>query len=402
MLTTATVTLHNLTLVTRNTRDFEECGITVLNPLFRKARGASGKHAGSLERMTTRSGAFVMVSFVFFGSIGLGAARGETTARPKPTAQEIVSGVIAAAEQYWLDDGARGTVVGKLEEAASRKTYDAIADPEALCARITSDVREWSHDPHFALFYSRAPVRQHDRDEATPAEQAEEQKRAAAENHGFARVERLDGNVGYLDLRFFADHDGAPTASAAMALLRHTDALIVDLRQNGGGGDNGVAGVLLSHLLPGGATRLWDMHWKPDGSVRSFSTLPSVPGGNYRGPVYVLTSGDTFSGAEGFTYTLQTRKRAVVVGERTPGGAHPVKYRPLGTHVGVLIPAGRYVDALTGTDWSGGVVPDVAVPAAQALTRAHRLALEKLVAAEPTALLVEERKETLRRLQTVK
>ena len=335
-----------------------------------------------------------------FGSIALGVAHGEGMTRPQITTQEIVNGVIAAAEQDWLDDATGGTVASKLKEAASRKVYDAIADPEALCARITTDVRAWSHDPHFAVFYSPTPVHQHDRDEATPAEKAEEQKRAAGDNYGFARVERLDGNVGYLDLRFFADSDGTATAFAAMALLGHTDALIVDLRQNGGGGDTGVAAVLLSHLLPGGATKLAELHWKPDGSVRSFSTLPSVPGGKYLGPVYVLMSRETFSAAEGFAYTLQTRKRAVLVGEKTLGGVHPVKYRPLGTHVGVLIPAGRYVDALTGADWTGGVEPDIAVPPAQALNRAHMLALQKLIAEEPAAPLTGERKDTLRKLQT--
>jgi len=335
-----------------------------------------------------------------FGSIALGVAHGEGMTRPQITAQEIVNGVIAAAEQDWLDDATGGTVASKLKEAASRKVYDAIADPEALCARITTDVRAWSHDPHFAVFYSPTPVHQHDRDEATPAEKAEEQKRAAGDNYGFDRVERLDGNVGYLDLRFFADSDGTATAFAAMALLGHTDALIVDLRQNGGGGDTGVAAVLLSHLLPGGATKLAELHWKPDGSVRSFSTLPSVPGGKYLGPVYVLMSRETFSAAEGFAYTLQTRKRAVLVGEKTLGGVHPVKYRPLGTHVGVLIPAGRYVDALTGADWTGGVEPDIAVPPAQALNRAHMLALQKLIAEEPAAPLTGERKDTLRKLQT--
>src|SRR6185295_16388114 len=251
-------------------------------------------------------GVSVMV-LVAFGSIALGMAHGEGMTRPQITAQEIVNGVIAAAEQDWMDDATRGTVVSKLKEAAGRKAYDAIVDPEALCARITTEVRGWSHDPHFAVFYSPTPVRQHDRDQATPAEQAEEQKRAAGDNYGFARVERLDGNVGYLDLRFFADGDGTATAFAAMALLGHTDALIVDLRQNGGGGDTGVAAVLLSHLLPGAATRLSDLHWKPDGSVRPFWTLPSVPGGKYLGPVYVLMSRETFSAAEGFSYTLQTR-----------------------------------------------------------------------------------------------
>ena len=351
--------------------------------------------------MANSLGTSAMVLLAAFGSIAPGVAHAEGK-RPQIRAQEIVHGVIAAAEQDWLDDAARGTVVNKLKEAASRKAYDAIVDPEALCARITTDVRAWSDDPHFAVFYSPTPVHQHDRDEATPAEQAEEQKRAAGDNYGFARVERLDGNVGYLDLRFFADSDGTATAFAAMAVLGHTDALIIDFRQNGGGGDTGVAAVLLSHLLPGGATKLAELHWKPDGSVRSFSTLPSVPGGKYLGPVYVLMSRETFSAAEGFAYTLQTRKRAVLVGEKTLGGVHPVKYRPLGTHVGVLIPAGRYVDALTGADWTGGVKPDVAVPAADALTRAHMLALQKLIAEEPATPLTEERKHTLRNLQMVK
>ena len=92
-------------------------------------------------------GAPMMVLLAAFSSIALGMADGEGMARPQVTAQEIVNGVIAAAEQYWLDDATRGTVVSKLKEAASREAYDAIVDPEALCARITTDVRAWSHDP---------------------------------------------------------------------------------------------------------------------------------------------------------------------------------------------------------------------------------------------------------------
>jgi hypothetical protein len=90
----------------------------------------------------------------------------------------------------------------------------------------------------------------------------------------------------------------------------------------------------------------------------------------------------TFSGGEEMAYDLQALKRAVVVGEVTGGGANPGGgLVPLGKQFVANIPSGQGVNPITGTSWEGvGVVPDVPTPAAAALTKAHELAITRLVA----------------------
>ena len=101
--------------------------------------------------------------------------------------------------------------------------------------------------------------------------------------------------------------------------------------------------------------------------------------------MYVLTSHETFSGGEEFTFDLKTQKRATIVGETTGGGAHPVRGMPAGDHFTIGVPFARPVNPVTKGDWEGtGVEPDVKVSAADALTTAQKLAAEKLASKNKT------------------
>jgi hypothetical protein len=66
---------------------------------------------------------------------------------------------------------------------------------------------------------------------------------ADAQRGDYASIsDPMDGNVGYVDLRSFYDpYLAADAMSAAMHLIAHTDALILDLRENRGGEPTGVA-----------------------------------------------------------------------------------------------------------------------------------------------------------------
>jgi C-terminal processing protease CtpA/Prc len=201
-------------------------------------------------------------------------------------------------------------------------------------------------------------------------------------NYGFERVERLPGNVGYLDLRQFA---GAPeaqaTAVAAMNLLANADALIIDLRRNGGGSP-GMIATLLTYLVEPGNRLLFNTFYeRQDDRTVQFWTLPYVPGPRLHGrPVYVLTGPRTFSAAEEFAYDIQTHKLGTVVGAVTGGGAHPGGMFRVHDHFGVFVPTGRAVNPVTGTNWEGvGVKPDIATRPGEALRAAHVEALKKIV-----------------------
>gem|GEM_PF-381455 len=209
-------------------------------------------------------------------------------------------------------------------------------------------------------------------------------KMGRMDNFGIRRVERLDGNVGYLDVRRVpVPANAGPAITAAMELVAGTFALIIDLRHNGGGAPEGVV-YWCSYLFEEHPTHLNDIFNAETGETRQFWALPYVPGTRYVDrPVYVLTSSDTFSGGEDFAYTLQALGRAEVIGETTGGGAHPTRPFPISAAVHIGIPFARSINPVTGTNWQGtGVVPDVAVPEDRAYDVAYARALRHVLAAD--------------------
>jgi len=204
------------------------------------------------------------------------------------------------------------------------------------------------------------------------------------DNFGIHRVERLDGNIGYLDLRRVpVPAIAGPAMAAAMELIAGTYALIIDLRRNGGGAPDGVV-FWCSYLFDDQPTHLNDIFRADTGETRQFWALPYVPGPRYLDrPVYVLSSDRTFSGGEDFAYTLQALGRAEVIGETTGGGAHPTRVFPITAAVHIGVPFARSVNPVTGGNWQGtGVVPDLAAPAAEARDVAYARALRHVLARE--------------------
>jgi C-terminal processing protease CtpA/Prc len=163
-----------------------------------------------------------------------------------------------------------------------------------------------------------------------------------------------------------------------MNFVNGTDALIIDLRGNGGGNPAMVA-LICSYLFGPEPVHLNDLYWREGDRTDQFWTRKEVAGKRYLNKdVYVLTSKRTFSGAEEFTYNLKNLKRATIVGETTGGGAHPGGMFRMSPHFGAFIPTGRAINPITKTNWEGtGVTPDVAVPAEQALVVARLMALKK-------------------------
>jgi C-terminal processing protease CtpA/Prc len=206
--------------------------------------------------------------------------------------------------------------------------------------------------------------------------------RSAVARRGYdiGKIERLPGNVGYIELRGFAGVEFVGAAYAAsMSLLAGTDALILDLRRNGGGDPASVA-YLMSHFFPAGDSHhLVDIYNRPTGTTRQIWTMPTF-GPRYDKPVYVLISARTGSAGEDCAYDFQALKRGTLVGETTIGASNPVSWYSLGHDIAVAIPTARTINFVTKTNWEQvGVKPDVAVPAAQALQAAHVAILRNLV-----------------------
>lgn len=306
--------------------------------------------------------------------------------------RDKVEAIAAAIDREFYDEARAHAIAGALRAEAAAGAYDKLTDPRDFASALTARLRP--QDGHFAVSW------------APPAPQAAAAgPRAGAPpflarrgGYGFRAVQVLPGNLGYVDMRGFAhfeptgDQGARLAADAALALTAGTDALIFDLRDNGGGSP-AMVGYLVGHFVPEGAKVYNTFKSRGEADATEAPTVPIAAPRRLETPIYILTSGRTASAGESFAYTLQAAKRAVVVGEASAGGANPGGSVPIGDGLSVFISGGTPVNPITGRNWEGtGVTPDVAVPAGQALVRAQQLALEKLVASPlPEPVLTEDR-----------
>ena len=295
------------------------------------------------------------------------------------TRQHVLDGAIEHMRRGYIFEDVAEKMAAALRAHAKAGAYDAITSGANFAALVTTHLQEVSKDKHLRILYNAAGIA----GTQPPITEDDRIRRAAAErrnNYGLHRVERLDGNVGYIELRGFSGSQEAGAAvSAAMNLVANTDALVFDLRRNGGGSPVTI-GFISSYLFDK-RVHLNDFFVRETGRRQSFYTSETVDGRKYgeSKPVYVLTSNRTFSAAEEFTYNLKNLKRAVIVGETTGGGAHPGGVRRITDHFGIWLPTGRAINPITGTNWEGvGIAPDIAVDPADALRAAHLDALKKL------------------------
>jgi len=297
-----------------------------------------------------------------------------------------VAGAAALLDTFYVFPDVAKRMGDSLRARLARKDYDSYTNGVMFAARLNDDLAEIGHDKHMHVNYSARPLPvEKPRSpgapppEPSPEDSAREREFLAKANCGFVKSEVLAGNVGYLKFNFFAEPDFcAATASKAMNALADTRAMIIDLRDNGGGSPPMVAFV--SSYLFDRRTHLNDLWTRRTNETKEYWTRDSVSGRRFGGtkPVYVLTSAHTFSGAEEFTYNLKNLKRATIVGEVTGGGAHPVNGHRIDDHFIIGVPFARAINPITHTNWEGvGVEPDIKVPAADALSTVQRLLREK-------------------------
>src|SRR4051812_31649022 len=285
-------------------------------------------------------------------------------------------------EKYVFPDVA-ARIAAEIRTRAARGEYASITDGHAFAQLLTAHLRTAGNDQHLGLYCSAEP-RPRSPDDDRAGEELERCQRAGAlTNYGFCRLERLAGNVGYLRLdEFFpaTDPAAASTASATMTFLARTCALIIDLRENRGG-DGSMTAYVAGHLfaLP---VHMSTFRWRGEDSEFQSWTPAHVPAPRYlEHPVYLLISAETHSAGEEFAYALRELDRVTLIGETTAGAAHATLITRLDPHFDLAVPQGRPIHPQTGRNWQGaGVTPDLAVPAAHALTAAYRAALAHVIA----------------------
>ena len=331
--------------------------------------------------------------FVLAAALALAIApRAHAQAAPPPdqpdlvldaaTKARIIDSLTTAMEARYVFP-AKGTEAAKaIRRRFAAKQYDRITSAKEFGDSLTAHLQDVTHDLHVRVHYRHDPIPQMRDEEPPAAELARIREQERVRNYGFERVQRLAGNVGYLDLRSFSgDPDAQGTAIAAMNFLGHCDALIVDLRRNGGGSPAMIATLLTYLVAPDDRLNFNNFYRRASDQTDQWWTLPYVPGERLNGkPVWVLTSPRTGSAAEEFSYDIQTHKLGVTMGETTAGGANPGGMFRLNENFAAFIATGRAINPVTKTNWEGvGVKPDVPVAAADALREAHVAAVKKLI-----------------------
>ncbi len=309
-----------------------------------------------------KSAASTMI--ILSGAIALGA---------DPQTTQIIEEMAETIEQNYvfpeMGEQASSMLLSNLKDGV----YDGLAG-DLLAQNLREDLLELTQDRHFGV---RAMP---DGWEPPSTEEQAQARQAPQAPYGFVNIERISGNIGYIDLRGFAGANYIEdTVEAAMLLLQGSSSIIFDLRYNGGG-DPAAVQLITSYLFdPTESVHLNSLYSRPNDHTTEYWThdkintdlaMPDTP-------VYVLTSDRTFSAAEEFSYNLKNLQRATLVGETTGGGAHPVESVIFENKYMVIIPIARAINPISGTNWEGtGVSPDIQIDADEALDMAIAEALE--------------------------
>jgi hypothetical protein len=321
-------------------------------------------------------------------------ARSQVQSLSASQVDEVIDHLQAGLQNYVLAD-----IAARLQSEIRehRAQYRTLHDPAALAERLTADLRAVGHDHHLQVVYGEELAMQR---EPTADEQQHAHAFDFASGYGVRSARRLPGNIGYVDLAYFSpDPDAGAAIAALMQLVSGTDALILDLRRNGGGSGD-TATSLLSYFFEQ-PTQLSSIVEHVDGRVRERQkwTMPYTQGPRYTGkPVFILTSSHTHSAAELCAYDLKNSHRAILVGERTSGDANSSSGMiDLGYGFSTLIPNGQTRSPITNGNWEGtGVQPDVISSPAEALVTAYGRALSEAKAAVNSDELASERAAALK------
>ncbi|MGQ0642215.1 MAG: S41 family peptidase, partial [Gemmatimonadaceae bacterium] len=335
--------------------------------ILRRARGPSHRTKARAVAVAT-----ALMFAVCVGRPGTIQAQQVVDAKVRTALVEAIADSLVGG--YIYVDRAR-VIADSLRSALKEGQFDAASDVAALGMQLTQLLRRLNNDKHLSVGLTeeaaassgRIRVRQSAGSSNTPGA-------PGTATHGLERHEVLPGNVGYIDIRMFSrDPAAVLRADSIMAQFANVSALVIDVRQNIGGGPE-----LIRHL----STYLFD---KPTHLVNSFMrgmaqpterwTLDTVAGQRLTNvPVYILTSRRTISAGESFVFGLKVTGRATLVGERTSGGGHFGRLIPLVEGFRMFLPTGRTYDPRTNKGWEAeGIAPDVEVPSERALERALEL-----------------------------
>lgn len=303
----------------------------------------------------------------------------------KEIRNQTLSELYKSLDERYVEPETAKKIVAELKKRQTVGEFDKMNSGPDFAARINELMKGMVTDAHLRFRFSDRPLPKRERPSEPSADEIRRQEEETRfVNSGFEKVERLRGNVGYIKFNYFDGPENVKRPmAAAMSFLANTDALIIDLRDNGGGSPAGVQ-LVCSYLFGEKPVHLNSLMFRRGDKVQTdeFWTLKQLDAPRYLDrDVYVLTSKRTGSGAEECSYNLKNLKRATLVGSSTWGGANPGGSVRLSDHFTCFIPVGKAVNPITKTNWEGtGVLPDVDMDPAKALKHAQLMAIKSMIA----------------------
>ncbi len=281
-------------------------------------------------------------------------------------------------------------IYNSLDSLKLTDTYIDAKEHKQFARVLTEGLVSITKDLHFVVQYNPEYIkRNHERRrrEVTPEKQEKPKKDwdlwyAQKENFGFERVEILGGNIGYIKFNFWHDLERAkPTVDAAMKFVANTDALIIDLTENGGG-YSPTDSYLASYFFDE-RPRLWmSSYERRTEETASVTTFQDLGGGRYLNrPIFILVGKNTFSLAEQFAYAMKHFNKATIVGQTSAGAAHAIDFIEVNDNFMIQLPISRSIHPATKIDWEGtGVIPNIETNSqSEAIKTAHLNALTIII-----------------------
>ena len=306
----------------------------------------------------------------------------------KKEINEVIDSIKESLNVNYINKELSVKMVKLIHQNIKKEEYNSIKDYKQFANKLTEDLQSISNDPHLkvnfeperiankkALFTKSDSIKLSDN-------KLNDMKRT---NFGFSEVKIFDGNIGYLDLRYFSEVELATeTLDATMSFLGNTSAIILDLRFNGGG-DPSMVQLLASYFFNDDPVLLNTFYCRSTNESQELWTKKTTNGKHLPYVLlYVLTSKNTFSAAEAFAYDLKHLSRATVIGETTKGGANLSRRFSVNSNFTISIPYMEAIHPVTKTNWeSVGVIPDINSESNDAFIIAYIDALNKILGDNP-------------------
>lgn len=250
--------------------------------------------------------------------------------------------------------------------------FNQIKDWDTFASITTQCLRSFSHDGHLYVHNDSKTVKEllAPQSQAVDSNSAEQfsydpfyySKEAIEKNFGFREVKILEGNIGYIKLsEINISTKSLPVLFAAMEFISNTEALVIDLKDNGGGGSE-LGSVFHSFFLPQDIPLL-DFKTR-NGPSRIDKTVLWLTEKKYDNPLFIIVNKGTASAAEAFAYSLQNKKRAKIIGQPSAGAANMNSWYVVNDQIYVSVSTAAPTIPGTEESWEQkGVQPDYIVEA---------------------------------------